>query len=163
MGGTAAGREVPSCWQSTSPGPRIDYEAGFDLGERTRPVVLYDGDCAFCRVCARLLRRLDRHNRLTMLDFNRPEANPLLAPLPAAERRTALHLADTHGAVHSAGPALRGALAEALGPGAERLLTSPPAARLVDLAYRIVAAQRHHLGWIERVLPERETPGQPGA
>ncbi len=119
---------------------------------RGNPVVLYDGDCAFCRVCARLLRRLDRHNRLTMLDFNRPEANPLLAPLPAAERRIALHLADTDGTVHSAGPALRRALVETLGPHGGRVLISAPIARILDAAYFVVAAHRHRLAWVERCI-----------
>ncbi|MDE2991430.1 MAG: DUF393 domain-containing protein [Chloroflexota bacterium] len=127
---------------------------------RINPVVLYDGECAFCRVCARLLRRLDRHGRLEVLDFNQPEADVLLTPLPAAERRTALHLAVRDGTVHSAGPALRRALAEALGPAAERLLTSPPAAWFVDRGYRIVAAQRHRLGWIEQFLPPRKVTDQ---
>ncbi len=125
-----------------------------------RPVVLYDGQCAFCRVCVRALQRLDRDNRLDLLDFNRPEAEALLAPLPAAERRTALHVADVDGAVHSAGPALRRALAEALGPGAERLLTNSAVAAPVDAAYSIIAAQRHRLGWIERSIPPREHPHQ---
>ena len=122
---------------------------------RGDPVVLYDGQCAFCRVCARVLRRIDQRDRLDLLDFNRPEADPLLAPLPATERRAALHVADPDGTVHSAGPALRRALAEALGPGAERLLTNAATARLVDAAYFIVAARRHHLGWVERIsLPK---------
>ena len=121
---------------------------------RGNPVVLYDGQCAFCRVCARGLRGLDRRGRLELLDFNRPEADPLLAPLPAAERRTALHLVGTDGAVHSASPALRRALAEALGPGAKRVLTTPPIVRVVDAAYRIVAGRRHYLGWIERLVGE---------
>lgn len=117
---------------------------------RGNPVVLYDGQCAFCRVCARGLRGLDRRGRLELLDFNRPEADPLLAPLPAAERRTALHVAEVDGSVYSAGPALRRALAEALGPGAKRLLAHPAVAPVVDATYRVVAARRHHLGWIER-------------
>ena len=130
----------------TSGGAGLTEGTGLDPAVRRNPVVLYDGDCAFCRVCARLLRRLDRHNRLTMLDFNRPEANPLLAPLPAAERRTALHLVDTDGAVHSAGPALRRLLAIALGSGASRVLNVAAVAAIIDAAYRIVSAQRHHLG-----------------
>ena len=127
---------------------------------RGKPVVLYDGQCAFCRVCARALRRLDRRGRLDLLDFNRPEAAPLLAPLPAAERRTTLHVAEVDGTVHSAGPALRRALAEAVGPSAARMLSTPPIARAVDAAYRIVAAQRHRLGWVERLMPRSEIPGQ---
>ena len=115
--------------------------------------MLYDGDCAFCRVCARLLRRLDRGGRLDLLDFSRPEADPLLDALPAAERRTALHVADPDGSIYSAGPALRRVLAVALGPGASRLLILAAVARVVDAAYRIVAARRHHLGWIERLVP----------
>ena len=117
-----------------------------------RPVVLYDGHCAFCRVCVRVLVRLDRRVRLALLDFNRPEADPLLAPLSAAERRTALHVAAPDGTVHSAGPALRRALAEALGPGAERFLTGQVAAWFVDCGYRLFATQRHRLGWIERLM-----------
>ena len=34
-------------------------------------------------------------------------------------------------------------------------------APLVDAAYRIVAAQRHRLGWIERFIPQREVSHQP--
>ncbi len=113
--------------------------------------MLYDGECAFCRLCARVLRRLDRGDALVLLDFNRSQANALLAALPAAERRTALHLAHTDGSVHSAGPALRQALATALGPSAGRLLASAAVASIVDAGYRIVAARRHHLGWIERI------------
>ncbi len=124
---------------------------GLDPGVRGRPVVLYDDDCAFCRACARVLRRLDRGSALVLLDFNRPETDPLLAALTAAERRTALHVADTDGSVHSAGPALRLALTVALGQGAGRLLTLAAVARVVDAAYRVVAARRRHLGWIERI------------
>jgi predicted DCC family thiol-disulfide oxidoreductase YuxK len=127
-----------------------------------RPVVLYDGQCAFCRVCARILRRLDRHDHLALLDFNRPEANPLLAPLPAAERRMTLHVADADGNVLSAGPALRRALAVSLGPRTARLLAAPVVASVVDAAYRIVAAQRHHLGWIERLMPSSSASSQSG-
>ena len=124
---------------------------------RGRPVVLYDGDCAFCRVCARLLRRLDRGSRLDLLDFNRPEADPLLAALPASERRTALHLANTDGSVHSAGPALRQALASRPGP-------QPPAdcspARSVasDHSTSVIGSSppsRHRLGWVERFMLHR--------
>ena len=116
---------------------------------RGRPVVLYDGECAFCRVCARLLRRLDRGGRLDLLDFNRPEADPILAALPAAERRSALHFADIAGWVYSAGPAVRQALGVALGPTAGRLLSRAFVARVIDVGYQIVAARRHWLGWIE--------------
>ena len=119
---------------------------------RNRPVVLYDGACAFCRVCTRVLRRLDRGDALLLLDFNRPEADPLLAALPAAERRTALHVADTDGSIYSAGPALRRALGAALGPAAGRLLSRAFVARAIDTAYQIVAAQRHRLGWVERLV-----------
>ena len=121
---------------------------------RRNPVVLYDGQCAFCRVCARLLRRLDRGSRLDLLDFNLSEADPILAALPAAERRTALHVADADGSMHSAGPALRQALAVALSPGAGRPLTSPAVARIIDAGYRFIAARRNHLGWIERLVPQ---------
>ena len=121
-------------------------------------MVLYDGDCAFCRVCAGAMRRIDRQGRLGLLDFNRPEADPLLAPLPEAERRTALHVAGADGTIVSAGRALRRALAEALGPGAGRLLANTVVSRVVDVAYRTVAAHRHRLGWIERFIPLREAP-----
>ncbi len=108
------------------------------------------------------MRRLDRGNRLVLLDFNRPDADPLLALLPEAERRTTLHVAETNGVVHSAGPALRRALAEALGPGAARLLAAPVVSHVVDAAYRIVADRRHHFGWIERLMPSCSAPGQSG-
>ena len=128
---------------------------------RNRPVVLYDGACAFCRVCTRVLRRLDRGDALLLLDFNRPEADPLLAAVPESERRTALHLANTDGSVHSAGPALRQALATALAPSAGRLLASAAVASIVDAGYRIVAARRHHLGWVERFMLRHDSLGRP--
>ena len=115
--------------------------------------MLYDGECAFCRVCARLLRRLDRGSRLDLLEFNRPEADPILASLPAAERRTALHVADTDGSIYSAGPALRRALGAALGPAAGWLLANEAIAKIVDAAYQIIAPRRHRLGWLERLMP----------
>ena len=115
-------------------------------------IALYDGDCAFCRVCARALRKLDRGYRLELLDFNHPEAESLLAPLAPTERRRALHVIEPNAAISSAGPALRVALTHALGAAAGQALNLWPMVWLIDLGYELVAPNRRYLGWIERLV-----------
>lgn len=57
-----------------------------------RPVVLYMGSCPFCRATARLMRRLDRHDRLAFLPFDDADAQPFLDKMPEAERESSWHL-----------------------------------------------------------------------
>jgi predicted DCC family thiol-disulfide oxidoreductase YuxK len=83
----------------------------------TRPVVLYDGGCRFCRFAARVVARLD-FGRLAFLPFDDPAAEPLLARLPEKVRFASAHVLRADGSVWSPSGA----------------------------AYRLVARNRHRLG-----------------
>ena len=71
-----------------------------------RPVLLYDGDCRFCRFIARAIEALDRRHRFGYLPFSDELARDLLAPVPADEREHSVHLAFPDGDIVSAGDAL---------------------------------------------------------
>jgi predicted DCC family thiol-disulfide oxidoreductase YuxK len=66
----------------------------------TKPVLLYDGGCRFCRFVARVVARVDR-GRYAYLPFDDPEAEPLLARLPEASRYASAHLVRPDGSVWS--------------------------------------------------------------
>ncbi|MGH9022272.1 MAG: DCC1-like thiol-disulfide oxidoreductase family protein [Acidimicrobiia bacterium] len=72
----------------------------------SRPVLLYDGECKFCRFCAAAIAACDLRGNLGILPFGDPEAAALLEPVPAAERRASMHLARPGGSVASAGDAV---------------------------------------------------------
>ncbi len=71
-----------------------------------RPVLLYDGDCRFCRFMARGIEALDRHHGFGFLPFDDELASDLLAPLPGDEREHSMHLVFPDGGIASAGDAL---------------------------------------------------------
>lgn len=59
---------------------------------REQPVVLYDGQCAFCRQSVALLRRLDWLGRLACRDARDPANLPPAAPLVPARLLEEMHL-----------------------------------------------------------------------
>jgi predicted DCC family thiol-disulfide oxidoreductase YuxK len=71
-----------------------------------RPVLLYDGDCRFCRFVARAIEALDRRRRFGYLPFTDELALDLLAPVPADEREHSIHLVFPDGDIASAGDAM---------------------------------------------------------
>jgi predicted DCC family thiol-disulfide oxidoreductase YuxK len=71
-----------------------------------RPVLLYDGDCRFCRFMARGIEALDRHHGFGFLPFDDELASNLLAPLPGDEWEHSMHLVFPDGSIVSAGDAL---------------------------------------------------------
>ena len=66
----------------------------------TRPVLLYDGGCRFCRFTARIAARFDR-GRNAYLAFDDVEAERLLARLPEARRYASAHLVRSDGSIWS--------------------------------------------------------------
>jgi predicted DCC family thiol-disulfide oxidoreductase YuxK len=110
----------------------------------TRPVVLYDADCRFCRFAARTIGRLDRGERLALLPLGDAEAAPLLAGVPARERFSSLRLAEPDGRLLSRGAAVRAVLAH-LGVRSGGL----------ERAYDFVAGRRGRLG---RLVPDGKAP-----
>jgi predicted DCC family thiol-disulfide oxidoreductase YuxK len=65
-------------------------------------ILIYDRDCGFCRWCLSKVLAWDRRRAVRPLALGTPEANELLAGVPAAERPKSWHLVDDAG-VHSAG------------------------------------------------------------
>lgn len=117
-----------------------------------RPVLLYDGDCRFCRFAARLVVSLDRDHELALLPFADQAAAPLLELIPAGARLDSWHLLLPGGRRASRG---RGAVELAgLIPVTSRLA---PLLRVLplDAIYDLVARKRRLLG---RLVPDGRAP-----
>jgi predicted DCC family thiol-disulfide oxidoreductase YuxK len=69
----------------------------------SRVILVYDRDCGFCRWCLGKVLAWDRRRAVRPVALGTPEANRLLADVPAAERPKSWHLVDEDGTVHSAG------------------------------------------------------------
>ena len=110
-----------------------------------RPVVLYDGDCRFCRFAARLVERLDRRRRLAFLPLDDPAAEPFLAGVSPHERFDSMRLAEPDGRLLAAGDALAELIAHLGAPGL----------RFLRRGYEIVARRRGLLG---RIVPDGDGP-----
>jgi predicted DCC family thiol-disulfide oxidoreductase YuxK len=110
-------------------------------------VLLYDGDCRFCRFSLERVLAWDRYSRLRPLALQDPEAERLLAPLDAQARMDSWHLVAPDGEISSAGQAAAPLLR--LLPGGRplaRLAELSP--RLTEAAYGLVARNRPTLGRI---------------
>jgi predicted DCC family thiol-disulfide oxidoreductase YuxK len=108
-------------------------------------VVLYDGDCRFCRAAAAALMAWDRAGRLAVVPFRDPLGASLTAEVPVGERFGSLHARGPDGRMVSGPDAL--ALVLRRLPGG-RALRAGGAHRL----YRPVARRRARLG---RLVPDR--------
>ncbi len=108
-----------------------------------RPVLLYDGDCAFCTACASLLERL------------RPEAEIAawqltdLTALGVTEQRAteAVQWVEIDGTIRSGHEAIAATLATAGRPWSVigRTLLLPGVSWLAAKTYRVVADNRYRL------------------
>jgi predicted DCC family thiol-disulfide oxidoreductase YuxK len=124
------------------------------VAELRRPVLLYDAHCRLCRFAARLVVRLDRADRLAYLPLDGAEAEPLLRPLPEAERASTWRLALPDGRLVGRGRGATGVL-EALGHRrSARALAALPDG-VVELGYDLVARHRGRLG---RLFPDGPAP-----
>jgi predicted DCC family thiol-disulfide oxidoreductase YuxK len=110
----------------------------------TRPVLLYDGDCAFCTSCARLLERWVRP-RAEIVPWQRADLGRL--GVSAAQASEAVQWVGAAGGVSSG----HEAIAATLGAGGPpwralgRLLAAPGISLLAARAYGLVAANRYRL------------------
>src|SRR5438552_17927851 len=105
-----------------------------------RPVLLYDGDCRFCRFVARVLVRLDRNKRLAFVRLQDGEAPTLLPGLSDEERLSSIHLVE-NGRRSSRGEA----------PARPTRQLGLPAPKLLGRAYEPIARRRGGLG---RIVPD---------
>jgi predicted DCC family thiol-disulfide oxidoreductase YuxK len=117
-----------------------------------RPVVLFDGDCRFCRWSARALERIDRRRRLAFLPFDDPRAEALLHSVPADERRTHVWLADAGGGLSGGGAAAVRLLSLL---GSARVARLPGIATVIGRGYDAVSSARGRLG---RLVPDGPAP-----
>lgn len=109
-----------------------------------RSVLLYDGDCAFCTSCARLIERRIRP-RATVIPFQRADLGKL--GVREAQAVEALQWVGADGVVRSGHEAVAAMLGAAGRPWRVlgRLLLLPGASGLAAAAYALVAANRHRL------------------
>jgi predicted DCC family thiol-disulfide oxidoreductase YuxK len=70
-----------------------------------RPLLLFDGGCPFCRATARLLARVDRSERLAMLDRDDAAAAPYVALIPEEDVQASWQLIEPTGVRLMHGPA----------------------------------------------------------
>lgn len=115
--------------------------------------VLYDADCGFCTRTARLLRRLDRSDRLELVPLQK--ARSAVPDAPSTDRLLArMHVRDGagHWSIGSDGWLRIADALPALRPLA--ILARVPLVRpFVEPVYALIAGNRHH---ISRLLGERE-------
>ncbi|MCX7799285.1 MAG: DUF393 domain-containing protein [Fimbriimonadales bacterium] len=106
-----------------------------------KPVVLYDGDCAFCRRAIACLLRLPRSSRVVCLPRDAPEAANLLQ---GRARADSLLLRDGDGWHEGSEAVLRAARHAGLHPALLLpLLLAPRSLR--ESVYRVIARNRHRL------------------
>ncbi|MFH8346066.1 thiol-disulfide oxidoreductase DCC family protein [Streptomyces sp. NPDC018045] len=126
---------------------------------RTRPVLVYDGDCGFCTTSVRFAERRIRP-RCTVTPWQFTDLEALGVTRERAEHEV-LWITPA-GRVYGGAQAVAKLLMSARGawavPGA--LLTLPPLRRLAHAGYRLVADNRHRMpgGTAACSLPSRLRP-----
>ncbi len=134
-----------------------------DAGEHAL-IVLYDGECGFCKVILAVLLSWDRARRLEPVPIESARGERLLAEVAPGDRLASWHLVDGACAVHSGGAGIPIVLA-ALPGGAPLAATAARFPRTTSRAYCWVASRRAQLGrflggraraWASRVVDERE-------
>jgi predicted DCC family thiol-disulfide oxidoreductase YuxK len=115
------------------------------IGTNSGWLVLYDGECGFCRTSLGWLLRWDRRGRLEPVALQSARAADILAELSEEERMDSWHLVSPDGERWSAGAAAPQLLR--LLPGGRvpaRVLDAAPG--ITERAYRFVARHRASLG-----------------
>ena len=118
-----------------------------------RALLLYDGECAFCRCCLRRVLAWDgRHLRPVALQED--TATELLAELDEDERMASWHLVEANGTRFSGGAAVAPLMRLMPGgaPLARAAETFPGA---VDASYDFIARHRSALSRLVRRLERR--------
>lgn len=112
--------------------------------EMTRPVLLFDGDCAFCSSCARLIETRVRP-RAEVLAWQLADLEVL--GVSAEEASAAVQWVDPRGGVRSGHEAIAATLIAGAAPWRRlgRLLLLPGVSRAAAKGYELVAANRYRL------------------
>jgi lipase maturation factor 1 len=113
----------------------------------SRPVLLYDGNCGFCRRWVRRLQRWDRGEAIEYVAAADRGAVVGLPPLSDAALDRAMHLVTRDGQVYTGARALPPLFP--ILPGGRLLaplMRVPGVQPLADRLYAWVAARRHRFG-----------------
>jgi len=116
---------------------------------RATHVVLYDGDCGFCKWSLDKILLWDRGGSLRPVAIQSREGDELLASIEPARRLDSWHLVEPGGRVSSAGAAAE-PLARLLPAGRPLAVMFHSFPRFTDRAYRWVAAHRNELARLLR-------------
>jgi predicted DCC family thiol-disulfide oxidoreductase YuxK len=110
---------------------------------RLRPVLVYDGDCAFCARCVRVLERIGPEAGLAAWQ----DADLATLGITEEQAAEAVQWVSVDGAVRSGHEAIAATLDAAGGIWriSGRLILLPGISSLAALAYRLVADNRHRL------------------
>jgi predicted DCC family thiol-disulfide oxidoreductase YuxK len=110
---------------------------------RIRPVLVYDGDCAFCTACARAIERIGRE--IDVVAWQLTDLDGL--GISAEQAAEAVRLVEPDGAVRTGHEAIAGVLGAAGGVWKPlgRLLVQPGVSWLAARAYAAIAANRSRL------------------
>jgi predicted DCC family thiol-disulfide oxidoreductase YuxK len=111
--------------------------------ELTRPLLVFDGDCAFCTSSARLLGRIGPRAEIVAWQLTDLER----LPITAEQAREAVQWVTGDGTVRSGHEAIAAALGSA-GPFWSvigHLMLLPGVSSLTARTYRLIAANRHRL------------------
>jgi predicted DCC family thiol-disulfide oxidoreductase YuxK len=113
------------------------------VGARRRPVLLFDGDCAFCTSCARLLERIGPEAEIAAWQVS--DLDEL--GVTAAQAAQAVRWIESDGTVRSGHEAIAAALGVASAPWriAGRMLVLPGISPLAAAVYRLIARNRQRL------------------
>lgn len=119
---------------------------------------MFDGDCAFCTVAARLLERWSE-GRLVVVPWQRVDLGSL--GLTQAQCVAAVQLVTVAGR-YAGGAAIARALRSCRQPwrAIGRVLSVPQLNAVVERGYRIVAVNRHRL---RGATPACHVPSAPGS
>ncbi len=110
----------------------------------SKPAILYDANCGFCRWSLAKVLAWDRRGALRPVALQEPEAERLLAGMEAPERMASWHLVED-GRVRSGGTALA-PLLRALPGGRPLAALAERAPGTAEWGYRFVADRRGFLG-----------------
>jgi predicted DCC family thiol-disulfide oxidoreductase YuxK len=110
-------------------------------------VLVYDGECAFCRRCIALLARWDSRRHIRAVPFQDAAALAVLPPIPHRALEQAMHLVSPGDGIRAGAEAAPAILR--LLPGGRPLATLfgiPGVPVLAARIYAAVARNRHRLG-----------------
>lgn len=108
-------------------------------------VLIYDGECEFCRRMIRLVERWDTGDRIRTIPFQSADLSGHEIPRAAAEE--AMHLVDPDGRVWRGAIAARELLRALPGGGPIRwLFFVPGVLPVAERVYSWIARRRHRFG-----------------